>query len=208
MLFGVLGPLLILYHCNFQLGSTNSTVALISMLLVATSGVVGLHFYAKIHRGLFGSKANLKELQNDLASADGSHGESIAFAPLVAQKLDQANQELLVPVTGLGASAKRALLWSFRSKWMYWSLARTVKLQLHSQYPPGEAAKSPAIAAHRRRLYRAAKSYLRENLECSRKVAEFSLYERLFALWHVFHLPIFLLMILTAFAHVLAVHMY
>jgi hypothetical protein len=40
------------------------------------------------------------------------------------------------------------------------------------------------------------------------RVAQFSFYERLFALWHVLHLPIFLLMIISALFHVLAVHMY
>ena len=47
MIFGLLGPLLILYHCNFQLGSFNSRVAFFCMLLVAGSGIVGRHFYAR-----------------------------------------------------------------------------------------------------------------------------------------------------------------
>ena len=36
MVLGVFGPLLILYHSNFSLGSTNSNVALGSMLLMVT----------------------------------------------------------------------------------------------------------------------------------------------------------------------------
>ena len=35
MMLGVLGPVCILLHCNFQLGSTNSSIALSAMLLVA-----------------------------------------------------------------------------------------------------------------------------------------------------------------------------
>ena len=42
----------------------------------------------------------------------------------------------------------------------------------------------------------------------SGRVAQFSLYERLFALWHILHLPIFFLMVLSAIVHVVAVHMY
>ena len=38
MLFGIIGPLMILFHSNFHLGSTNSSIALICMLLVAASG--------------------------------------------------------------------------------------------------------------------------------------------------------------------------
>ena len=41
IVLGLVGPLLVLYHCNFKLGSTNSTVALTSMLVVAVSGIIG-----------------------------------------------------------------------------------------------------------------------------------------------------------------------
>ena len=37
MLFGVLGPVAILFHANFSLGSTNSNVAFFSMIIVASS---------------------------------------------------------------------------------------------------------------------------------------------------------------------------
>ncbi|MEQ1651925.1 MAG: pyridine nucleotide-disulfide oxidoreductase, partial [Hyphomicrobium sp.] len=45
MLLGVLGPLLILYHCNFSFGAPNSNIALSTMLVVAASGVVGRYLY-------------------------------------------------------------------------------------------------------------------------------------------------------------------
>jgi len=41
MICGLLGPLAILYHANFGLGSINSAVALACMLLVAGSGLIG-----------------------------------------------------------------------------------------------------------------------------------------------------------------------
>ena len=75
MIFGLLGPLLIFFHSNFRLGSFNSRVAFYAMLLVAGSGIIGRHFYAGIHRGLYGRKTSLRELQNDLADAiKKSHG--------------------------------------------------------------------------------------------------------------------------------------
>lgn len=40
-LLGIFGPITILYHSNYSLGSPNSNVALFSMLTVAASGVVG-----------------------------------------------------------------------------------------------------------------------------------------------------------------------
>ena len=41
-----------------------------------------------------------------------------------------------------------------------------------------------------------------------RKTAAFRVYERLFSLWHILHLPLFIMMIITAVIHIFAVHMY
>jgi hypothetical protein len=40
------------------------------------------------------------------------------------------------------------------------------------------------------------------------KAAELTFYERLFALWHVLHLPLFFLMLMAGIVHVWAVHHY
>lgn len=47
MLLGVGGPLLILLHSTFRVGSLNAAVALYSMLIVALSGVVGRFIYSR-----------------------------------------------------------------------------------------------------------------------------------------------------------------
>jgi len=44
---GIYGPLLILYHCGFHLGATNSNVALFSMLIVSFSGFIGKFLYKR-----------------------------------------------------------------------------------------------------------------------------------------------------------------
>ena len=41
-----------------------------------------------------------------------------------------------------------------------------------------------------------------------RRTAAFKVYERLFSLWHVLHLPLFFMMIITAVIHIFAVHLY
>ena len=52
MVLGVLGPMFMLFHANFSLGATNSNAALIAMLIVSGSGLVGRYFYTRIHLGL------------------------------------------------------------------------------------------------------------------------------------------------------------
>ncbi len=61
MFLGTVGPAMILFHSNFQMGSTNSTIALICMLLSAGSGIVGRYFYTSIHHGLYGKRKTLME---------------------------------------------------------------------------------------------------------------------------------------------------
>ncbi len=59
MVLGVVGPILILFHCNFHLGASNSNVALICMLLVAGSGVVGRYIYTRLHARMDGHQDTL-----------------------------------------------------------------------------------------------------------------------------------------------------
>jgi hypothetical protein len=203
MVFGLLGPLLILYHCNFQLGSFNSRVAFYCMLLVAGSGIIGRHFYARIHRGLYGRKTTLKELQADLAASnEKSHGLAKLMPALVA-KLDAYAHELQGCRVTETLGVRRSLRWTFTHHFMRMSLWWTARRELTKA-----AATSDIVRRDYVRLLKSTSIYIRDYTNLLGRVAQFSFYERLFALWHVFHLPIFLMMVLSALAHVLTVHMY
>lgn len=91
MLFGVAGPVLILFHSNFSLGSTNSNIALICMLVVAGSGLFGRFFYSRIHEGLYGRKIQLAELQNGLQSIK----DTISEEQMVDIDLEKIRQNML-----------------------------------------------------------------------------------------------------------------
>lgn len=203
MILGLVGPLLVLYHCNFTLGSFNSRVAMYCMLLVAGSGIVGRHLYARIHRGLYGRKTSLRELQQDLAdSLEKSHGLS-KLMPRLVQRLDRLSADLQGGDIRGSLGTRRSLRWTFTHTFTRWSLLLTARRELKAA-----AKQSATVAANYRRLRRTAASYVRDYTVLTGRVAQFSLYERLFALWHVFHLPIFFMMVLSALVHVLAVHMY
>jgi hypothetical protein len=203
MIFGLLGPLAILYHCNFQLGSFNSKVALYCMLLVAGSGIIGRHFYARIHRGLYGRKTSLKELQTELAaSVEKSHGLATLMPGLVAE-LDELATDLQGCQVTQSLGVGRSLRWTFTHTFMRLHLLLIARRELRAA-----AAKSEAIAKDYKRIRRSAGRYIRDFTNLTGRVAQFSFYERLFALWHILHLPIFFMMVLSALVHVLAVHMY
>src|SRR5260221_6750738 len=65
MVMGVVGPLCILYHSVYRLGAANSNVALISMLIVARSGLIARYLYGRIHHRLYGRADTLKQLRQD-----------------------------------------------------------------------------------------------------------------------------------------------
>ena len=62
-------------------------------------------------------------------------------------------------------------------------------------------AAAPAEGAGRERL-------LAAHRKARREVAQFRIYERLFSLWHVLHVPLVYMLVLCAAFHVLAVYMY
>jgi hypothetical protein len=45
-------------------------------------------------------------------------------------------------------------------------------------------------------------------LRALQRHAQFATYERLFALWHVVHIPFVYMLVISAIVHVVAVHMY
>lgn len=203
MILGVAGPVLVLYHCNFRVGSVNSRVALVCMLLVAGSGIVGRHLYARIHRGLYGEKATLQQLQEDLSEALRDSQGVASLLPGVLARLETLAAELQGDRITKSLGARNSLRWMLRRYHLRFSLARAAKRELRAR-----AAQSETVARNYPRLRRASSAYVRDFVRLMGRVAQFSLYERLFSLWHVLHLPLFFMMVLAALVHVLAVHLY
>jgi len=203
MFFGVLGPVLILYHCNFHFGSLNSNVALVCTLLVAVSGLVGRYLYTRIHIGLDGHRATLRELTDEARITADQKSQTSALVPELLERMSAFDALVLTPPRSFLASLLLPLRLAVRTRWrcigLIWFTRRQLRLQ---------AAKSPIIAAERRRLQAAISRFIKQHLRRVRRIAEFSSYERLFSLWHVFHLPFFYMLVLTALLHVVAVHMY
>lgn len=203
MVFGILGPVFIILHSNYKLGSTNGAVALFSMLLVAVSGLVGRYFYTKIHFGLYGRRATLAELQ--LSSQVGMLrvGFMLNFSPRLSKRIQSFHASAMAPAKNVVHGVARILLMGLWTRWVYWTLLIRMGPLLSR-----EANRRGWTAKQRNKQMRTAKRHLANYLVTARKVVELNFYERLFALWHIFHLPLFVMLIVTGIAHVVAVHMY
>jgi hypothetical protein len=57
-------------------------------------------------------------------------------------------------------------------------------------------------------LYFKDEKFLREYLVNVRDLAQLGTYEKLFSLWHIFHVPLVYMLVFSAIWHVIAVHMY
>ncbi len=202
MVLGVVGPLLVLYHANFQLGSLNSKVATISMIAVAISGLIGRYFYTKIHHGLYGHRTTMVELMEDAVAARQEHTGS-RFLPNLDKHLLTIEQTVLQPPNKAWTGALRPIAIAVRTRWAQIRLTRFAARELKNL-----AHDSPVIAEHRDRLKALSQRHVANRLRKVRRVAEFTFYERLFAVWHVLHYPLFIVMIVAATVHILAVHMY
>ena len=203
MILGVVGPIAILYHSNFSFGSINSTAALIAMLLVAGSGLVGRFLYQKIHHGLFGRKANLKELLGQVKlTTDGAAGAA-QFVPNLLALLSAYDRSVLKPPGSLWQCMTLPMRLAIKTRIGYRRIIAQVAVQLDMQ-----ARTSPVVAQHRERMLKLTSAFVKDHLNRVRRVANFVAYERLFALWHKVHLPFFYLLLTTAIIHVIAVHVY
>lgn len=203
MLLGVIGPVCILFHCNFQLGSLNGNIALFSMLLVASSGLIGRYFYTRIHYGLYGRKADLAHLGSDAASLRKGMERIFTVAPELQERLGNLESRTMqLPHSFIG-SLVHVLSISIRSHWC--GLVSAIRLRRALTTIAGN---DDLDSDQLRELRNAGRFYLRTYLETIRRVAGLTFYERLFSLWHVLHLPLFLMLLLSGTVHVFAVHAY
>jgi hypothetical protein len=198
MILGVLGPTLILFHSNFGLGALNSNVALFCMLIVASSGLLGRYFYARIHHGLYGGQATIHELQQASSWSQGKLVEELHYFPMLKEQLQE--YEAVAINAGKGWLSIVTIPWlAISSQFVYARVWRQCKEAIKSQVSDRDE--------QRQQLSQARKN-LRAYFSAARKVAEFGFYARLFSLWHVLHLPLFVMLLVTGIVHVIAVHLY
>ncbi len=204
MVLGLAAPILILYHCNFTWGAKNSNVALTAMLAVVASGLIGRVVYRHIHVGLHGAKANasqmfeyarhlLTDIEEDVG---GSHGQ-------IASQL--AN------FASLPVFHERSLSRQFISAMVIPFKVRFARLKFNAMIRRTVAENAVRngwsqveLKEHRKLAQRHVRDFLRSFSTAS----QLAFWERLFSIWHLMHVPLFYLLLLSGVAHVVAVHWY
>ena len=199
MLAGVLGPVLVLFHSNFRVGSLNAGVALSSMILVVTSGLVGRFFYRRIHHGLYGSQATLKELQQSLR-------RQVELLEPMLQSMHAVKQEV---DAFIALASHEPQGWCSRTVhfltagWKRIQAQRRVQASVFAHIN-NDSSRSIPSQTNVKDFQRTIDTTFR----AVQRNIQFSSYERLFSLWHVVHIPFLCMLVITAVVHVVAVHIY
>jgi hypothetical protein len=194
MFFGIIGPVMVLYHSNFHIGSLNSTVALVSMLLVVFSGFIGRYIYTHMHHGLYGKRITLNELKNEL---ENEHTELLRVFEMdqkLKERLSAMESKALSNYTSLTMSLVHAISMSIDARRLGSGSMRLLKKSKGGKTTTADSAIT--------------KQFIHRYTCTLRRIAALRVYERLFSWWHILHMPIFIMMIITAVIHIFAVHLY
>lgn len=205
MIFGILGPALIVFHSTFQINSVNAAVAMVCMLLVSGSGTFGRFFYTKIHHGLYGRQTTVNELTAGLEqSADVRSVFSIA--PDIEKALEEfrAQAEAYAQSSGLGLG--NFIKVSVQARMLANTQAEALHqiMQARAQAENFTSMQLQSMEA----LFSDYREKIAAYLNAVRDAAQFHTYERMFSWWHIFHIPLVYMMVFSAIYHVYAVHAY
>lgn len=201
--FGIIGPFLIIPHTAFRLESENGTIAFVSMSLVFLSGVVGRYLYSRVHFGLDGRRAHLKEINQMLGLDDGNAQSVLGNIPDVRDRLAKYEKQIMSRDYGLFSAFRVMLQTRFGGQAVYRSARRNLRRFLTS-VAPQQGWSAADVANAERQLLRMLKDYL----FALRTAARFKAYDQLFMLWRMVHVPLLYLLMISGVIHVLYVHMY
>lgn len=203
MVIGIGGPLLILFHSTFKVGSMNGRVALYSTLLVAGSGIIGRFVYRHIHRGLYGRRMTLAEAAQDLEASASDMRSVLGLVPQLSDRLKDFQQYANRELPGMDARIWRFVTLRWRARSVAGGAYRVAKKALK------RAAREQHWNRSELRLHwKLAKGQISTYVDAVCSASQFATWERLFSLWHVVHVPFIYLLVICGVVHVVAVHMY
>ncbi len=204
MVLGVAGPVMIFYHSNFSTGATNSNIALGCMILVAGSGVIGRYIYAKVHNGVHGARLDVGSL---LAKAtrlmQGMEADVGGASGAVAKALSDFSESALPKTSGLLRNFVNAMILPVRVQFARGHIMSEVRGAIRSN-----AIKQQWTRVEEKTHLEMARQHVSEFLGAVSRAAQLTLWERMFSLWHLFHVPLFFLLLVSGVIHVIAVHLY
>jgi hypothetical protein len=178
------------------------------MLLVAGSGVVGRYIYTRLHAHMDGHQDTLDELKA-VGEKLREQSNPIAFLPGLVDAIERVERRFIAPPRGVIPRFLHVFTGGVRSfiarRLIHREITRAVQRAVASRSSSRGAA---LIAQHAAQIGTIARRYADRRLEAGRRTLEFQTYARLFSYWHVLHIPLFYMLLISAIVHVVAVNLY
>jgi hypothetical protein len=203
MVLGVGGPLLILVHSGFRFGSLNAGVALVSMIIVALSGVVGRFIYMRVNRGLHGEIGSLQELKSRAGLEQDGVRSRLNFAREVERTLLDFAERERAALPAWKTYLRRVFILPLVQWLIYWRCVRLL-LEPSARLAAQLHWNEQKVSEHRR----LARKLVRRYLNAEVRVAQFGAYEWMLSAWHIAHVPFVFLLVISTMVHIFAVHAY
>ena len=209
MILGLAGPVIIIFHSGFKLGSFNSSVAFFCMLTVALSGLVGRKLYEGIHHGLYGSKVRFEEFY----SGDKLASMLLRRTGIDRRQHEDEDEEFPGDERRLGSRRANTDDSSVADEYgeieeQLTNLHTGVNRSLGFYRSMNSRIKKLRRQIDRSDLNQEAKNLIYLRLKDLRAICSLGTKEILFSYWHILHLPLFIMLILSGLVHVAAVHLY
>jgi hypothetical protein len=177
-----LGPFLVLLHTTFRFGGIVS-IAFWSMTLVTLSGVFGRYVYARIPRSINGQFVSLKRIQQQFDTIVERIQDVVDLnASEVAESLGFGER---VPAAGLLPAIAAAVTYDFKRR----QVAPRLRGMLQERQVPA-------------RIHPEIIDLVQQQVRLRHQLVILGPFQRLFRYWHVFHLPMAILMLLIMVVHV------
>lgn len=171
-----LGPFLVLFHTTFKFGGIVA-LSFWSMVAVFLSGIVGRYIYLQIPRSIEGNELSLHEMEEQRDEMNKQLRQSVT--------LDESIYELTNSFPGGGKS--HSIFWGLNKEERV--ALRRLRSELKRQSIPNK--RSGEIVQQ-----------FKDQLRLKKRIERLVTMQKLFAYWHVAHLPFALIMLIVMIIHV------
>lgn len=191
MFMGIMGPILVTFHTTFKLGGIVAT-SFWCMIITMTFGILGRYIYLQIPRNLSGAELEAKDIGALIDSLDKRlrdylNDESVSEL-LREIKTDEEKEGSLNPLS--------SLLFMIRSD----------IVKIYNIFHIQKVLKTRFNLTGRER--REIVSILRKKAALTRRINFLSTSHRLLHYWHVFHVPLAIVMFIIMFLHIIIYYLF
>ena len=171
-----LGPVMILFHTTFKFGGIVA-VSFWSMVAVFLSGILGRYIYLQIPRSIEGQELTLHELEEQKIEMNKQLRQSVTLDESVYEQIDNL----------YNPTSKKTGFWA--RKMQERVAFKKLRSELNQQYITDKKSRELVLV-------------FKSQLKLKKRIGRLVTMQKLFAYWHVAHLPFALIMLVVMIIHV------